>query len=57
MIWINAGLCLIGAISAIVIGGNDYKKNHEIVSLALCCFGIGALAFTCTIVTLSIFLK
>lgn len=57
MIWINASLCLIGAISAIIIGGNDYKKNHEIVSLVSCCFGIGMLAFTCMVVTISIFLK
>lgn len=57
MIRINASLCLIGAISAIIIGDNDYKKNHEIVSLVLCCFGIGMLAFTCMVVTISIFLK
>ena len=46
MLWILVVPCLIGAISAITLGGNGYKKTHKYSDLLICGIGCGLLAFT-----------
>ena len=46
MLWILVVPCLIGAISAITLGGNGYKKTRKCSDLLIYCIGFGLLAFT-----------
>ena len=46
MLWILVVPCLIGAISAITLGGNSYKKTRKCSDLLIYCIGFGLLAFT-----------
>ena len=56
MLWILVAQCLIGAILAITVGGNSYKKYRQFGSLVLCSLGCGLLAFTCMVATIAVFL-
>ena len=46
MLWILVAQCLIGAILAISVGGNSYKKTNSINDLGVYCIGFGLLAFS-----------
>ena len=46
MLWILVVQCLIGAILAIAVGGNSYKKTYSLNDLGVCCIGFGLLAFS-----------
>ena len=46
MLWILVAQCLIGAILAITVGGNSYKKTNSLNDLGVYCIGFGLLAFS-----------
>ena len=46
MLWILVASCLIGAILAIVVGGDSYKKTNSLNDLGVYCIGFGLLAFS-----------
>ena len=46
MLWILVAQCLIGAILAISVGGNSYKKTNSLNDLGVYCIGFGLLAFS-----------
>ena len=46
MLWILVAQCLIGAILAISVGGNSYKKTNSLNDLGVYCIGFGFLAFS-----------
>ena len=46
MLWILVAQCLIGAILAITVGGNSYKKTNSLNDLGIYCIGFGLLAFS-----------
>ena len=57
MLWILFVQCLIGAILAIAVGGNSYKKTYDLNDLGVCCIGFGLLAFSLMFGATSIFAK
>ena len=57
MLWILVAQCLIGAILAITVGGNSYKKTNSLNDLGVYCIGFGLLAFSLMFVATLIFVK
>ena len=57
MLWILVAQCLIGAILAIAIGGNSYKKTNSLNDLGVYCIGFGLLAFSLMLGATLIFVK
>lgn len=57
MLWILVAQCLIGAILAISVGGNSYKKTNSLNDLGVYCIGFGLLAFSLMFGATLIFVK
>ena len=57
MLWILVAQCLIGAILAITVGGNSYKKTNSLNDLGVYCIGFGLLAFSLMFGAALIFVK
>ena len=57
MLWILVAQCLIGAVLAISIGGNSYKKTNSLNDLGVYCIGFGLLAFSLMFGATLIFVK
>ena len=57
MLWILVAQCLIGAILAITVGGNSYKKTNSLNDLGVYCIGFGLLAFSLMFGATLIFVK
>ena len=57
MLWILVVQCLIGAVLAISIGGNSYKKTYSLNDWGICCIGFGLLAFSLMFGATLIFVK
>ena len=57
MLWILVAQCLIGAILAIAVGGNSYKKTYSLNDLGVYCIGFGLLAFSLMFGATLIFVK
>ena len=57
MLWILVAQYLIGAILAIAIGGNSYKKTNSLNDLGIYCIGFGLLTFSLMFGATLIFIK
>ena len=57
MLWVLVVQCLIGAILAIGLSGNSYKKTHNLNDLGVCCIGFWLLAFALMFSAALIFVK
>ena len=57
MLWFVVTSCLIGAILAITVGGNSYKKTNSLNDLGVYCIGFGLLAFSLMFGATLIFVK
>ena len=57
MLWILVAQCLIGAILAIAVGDNSYKKTNSLNDLGVYCIGFGLLAFSLMFGATLIFVK